>query len=49
MNWAIVLTLWAVLSFPLALFLGPRVGSLTTSSPMRAFDQSHRQCDEVRP
>ena len=49
MKWAFALTLWIVLSFPLAMFLGPRLRSLTTSSPMRPCDQSHRQCDEVRP
>lgn len=33
MTLAIGLTVWAVLSFPVALYAGPRLRSLTTSLP----------------
>jgi hypothetical protein len=51
MTLAIGLTVWAVLSFPVALYAGPRLRSLTTGSPSFACSpgQLPCKCAEVRP
>jgi hypothetical protein len=45
MTWALGLTLWAVLSFPIALITGPRLRSLTNDTPT---DTSGRRGQHIR-